>query len=103
MHRERLPSLCRRNGDGVLQIKFIDLDRGGKAGLVRYLPFMKDKVDWAVPEPVGKPIEQDHDIRTLKRGLAECCLGEAERPVKKKARKAQVDSLLSHGILEWDG
>ena len=86
----RPPSLCRRNEAGVLQIKFIDFDWGGKAGLARYPPFMNDKIDWAVPEPVGKPIEQNHDVIMLKRSLDKCCLGKAEkeqRHVKKTARK----------------
>ena len=71
--------LCpqRRDDANGLQIKFVDFDWGGKAGQIMYPPFMNDRINWAVSDPVGKPIEQKHDIEMLKRCLAECNLRKA--------------------------
>ena len=43
---------------------------------------MNDNIDWAVPDPVGKLIEQEHDLAMLAKSLAECC--------KRKAGPEQV-------------
>ena len=74
-----------------LQIKFIDFDWSGKAGEVKYPPFMNNNIDWAVPDPVGKVIEQEHDFAMLTRSLAECCkrkAGPEQVHVQKRAREA---------------
>ena len=54
---------------GGVEVRFIDLDWGGKSGEVRYPLLINTKHQWALPDPVDKPVLQEHDKVMLRRAL----------------------------------
>ena len=73
---------------GGVEVRFIDLDWGGKSGEVRYPLLINTKHQWALPDPVDKPVLQEHDKVMLRRALDACrkLQGDVDVPEAKRPR-----------------
>lgn len=52
-----------------MEVRFIDLDWAGYLGVAKYPPFINQRIDWGMPEPVGKLIGWEHDAYMLNKSL----------------------------------
>ena len=55
-----------------IDIMFVDLAWGGRAGEVRYPPLANGKTVQGVIDPSGQLIQQEHDKRMLHKGITWC-------------------------------
>lgn len=53
-----------------MEVRFIDLDWGGRTATLTYPPFLADHA-WALTDPTEEPILQAHDALMMERTLAD--------------------------------
>lgn len=65
-----------------MQVRFIDLDLAGEAGIAKYPLCINQQLDWALPDPACQPILQEHDTCMLGRSLDALRKAQAQRKMQ---------------------
>ncbi|KAG2489515.1 hypothetical protein HYH03_011966 [Edaphochlamys debaryana] len=66
-HGDARPPNClvRREGPGSWQVKFVDFEMSGEAGVAKYPAFLNDEVPWPEGVAYGQPLRCEHDSKLL--------------------------------------